>query len=981
MEKNYDFCRLEPIVRNLWEQSHGFAGRLCPSFQRSKKNFVLSQPMKEETIKSSNVSGDSDSFLQPFTIIMPPPNVTGRLHLGHTLSSTIQDVIARFKRMNGYDVLWVPGTDHAGIATQMMVEKDLAKEGKTRLNLGRKAFLERVWEWKETYGNAIVDQMKHLGFSADWRYLTFTLDAAVSQSVVECFIRLYEKGVLFRSKRLVNWDPQLTTAVSDLEVVNKIVDGQMFYMRYPFAQPDHNAQAGIEIATTRPETLFGDVAVAVHPKDPRYQNFIGKTLMVPLVDRPIPLIADEAVNPEKGTGAVKITPAHDFLDFEIGMRHQLPMINIFDEHARCNDLVPKAFQGLDGPKARQLVLERLSNLELLLKSEPIRHSVPFSERSGATIEPRLTEQWFVHMETIAQKALDAVDSDKTTLFPHHWKKTYDEWLKNIQPWCISRQLWWGHRIPVWYGPDGTHFVGRSLDEALKKARSHYGIDASKTFDLELRQDDDVLDTWFSSALWPFSTLGWPEKTPELERYYPTDLLVTGSDILFFWVARMMMMGLEMTETVPFHTVLLHPLIRDQYGQKMSKTKGNVVDPLELVQQYGADALRFSLMLAASPLKHIRFSIQHVENSRNFITKIWNAGRFCMGHFGQNLPLLQKYFTTMDLQHFSDIKDHFFNEVLLVHNPINRWFVQKICQKAEVVGKHIDTYQLHEGALQVYQGTWELFCDWYLELFKTLIHEKESKILEESLLTLLWGLGLLLKMLHPFVPFVTESLWGQLQEIFKQILTPNPVEKLVTNLLSWDPLALEQWPSFLGFSGKKKNLSVIIKHAWPFEWIQDLEDVEWTLHLISQVRGICSAFNIPKKNSITLRVVTCSDCALERLKKFQGIIVQKLALNALQLSGSREPHGQAGRFVLQGCLIEIEVTGTEPFDFQSHIQRIKTLASKVLADRQSVEKRLQQAQGHAPEEILLELEERLEALALEMDHYEQLVQQLEGKDTP
>jgi valyl-tRNA synthetase len=551
---------------------------------------------------------------ESFSIVIPPPNVTGSLHMGHALNNTIQDILVRFERMRGKDVLWQPGTDHAGIATQMVVERQLMERQEPgRLEMGRDAFVRRVWEWKEESGGTIIGQLRRLGASCDWTRERFTMDEGLSRAVIKVFVELYRQGLIYKDKRLVNWDPQLHTAISDLEVVQVETKGHLWHFRYPIEGKTFDAEDSstfITVATTRPETMLGDTAVAVHPEDERYKALVGKFVVLPLVGRRIPIVADEYSDPEKGSGAVKITPAHDFNDFEVGRRHDLEMINILDERARLNDEVPEAYRGMDRFKAREKVIADLDALGLLEKIEDHLLSVPHGDRSGVVIEPWLTDQWYVDAKTLAEPAIAAVEDGRTKFVPQNWEKTYFEWMRNIQPWCISRQLWWGHQIPAWYGPDGEVFVAADEAEAEALAHAHYGKQTP------LRRDEDVLDTWFSSALWPFSTLGWPDETPELKRYFPTDVLVTGFDIIFFWVARMMMMSLHFMKEVPFHTIYIHALVRDEKGQKMSKSKGNIIDPLKLIDEYGADALRFTFAAMAAQGRDIKLAAARVEGNRN-----------------------------------------------------------------------------------------------------------------------------------------------------------------------------------------------------------------------------------------------------------------------------------------------------------------------------------------------------------------------------
>ena len=588
LDKTYSPTEVEDRLYDRWEDSGGF-------------------------------SADPASNAAPYTIMMPPPNVTGSLHMGHALTFTIQDILIRYNRMAGRDALWQPGTDHAGIATQMVVERNLAAEGVDRRDLGREAFVDKVWEWKAESGGTIVNQLRRLGASPDWPRERFTMDEGLSDAVRKVFVQLYKEGLIYRDKRLVNWDPRFQTAISDLEVEAKEIDGHLWHFRYPIEDEEGRF---IVVATTRPETMLGDSGVAVHPDDERYTDLIGKYAILPLVGRRIPIVADDYADPEQGSGAVKMTPAHDFNDFEVGKRHDLAMVNIFDARAQVNDNAPEAYRGLDRFEARKAVIAAMEAEGLLEKVEPHRHTVPHGDRSGVPVEPWLTDQWYCDAATLAKPAIEAVETGKTVFVPRNWEKTYFEWMRNIQPWCISRQLWWGHQIPAWYGPVGTVFVAETEAGAVAEAEEHYGKAVALT------RDEDVLDTWFSSALWPFSTLGWPEKTEHLERYYPGDVLVTGFDIIFFWVARMMMMGLHFMKEVPFHTVYIHALVRDAKGQKMSKSKNNVIDPLNLIGTYGTDALRFTLTAMAAQGRDIKLDESRVEGYRNFATKIWNAARFC-----------------------------------------------------------------------------------------------------------------------------------------------------------------------------------------------------------------------------------------------------------------------------------------------------------------------------------------------------------------
>lgn len=680
----------------------------------------------EEAVRLSTTEGSANAY---YTITLPPPNITGSLHIGHAFTSTIQDALLRVKRQHGFKTLGQPGVDHAGIATQIVVDRQLAQKGISRIDIGREAFIEKVWEWKAESGGQIIYQLQRLGMSVDWRRLRFTMDAGSSRAVLHAFVKLYNDGLIYRAKKLVNWDPELKTAVSDLEVANKEVASNLWYIRYRAA--DGNGE--ISVATTRPETLFGDVAVAVHPDDERYKHWIGRSVLVPFMRREIPVIADEYSDPSKGSGAVKITPAHDFNDFEVGLRHALPSISILDEGAHLAGDIPEEFRGLSCQDARKLTLERLAEQGLLERTEPIMHSVPYNERSGAVIEPRLTDQWFINTKPLAEPAIKAVETGAIQFLPEQWKATYFEWMRNIQPWCISRQIWWGHQIPVWYTPDGQAFCAETEAEARQLAATKLKVELTAL--PPLKQDPDVLDTWFSSALWPFSTQGWPDtSSPDLARY-PTDVLVTAFDIIFFWVARMVMFGLYFMKDVPFRTVYIHPLVRDEKGQKMSKSKGNVIDPLLLMDRYGTDAVRFTLAALAIPGRDIRLSESLVENGRNFITKIWNAAKFL------------------------EINSCFYNGCpAQPRAQINVWLLQKLnafkhnCQVA------FATYRLDLVGQNLQKFLRNTFCDIYLECIKRTFLQGSPEEQAEARATASWGFTQFLHVAHPLMPFVTEHLW-------------------------------------------------------------------------------------------------------------------------------------------------------------------------------------------------------------------------------
>ncbi len=669
---------------------------------------------------------DVDSPKRPFSIVIPPPNVTGSLHMGHALNNTLQDILVRWRRMQGYNCLWLPGTDHAGIATQNVVERELAKEGLSRQQLGREEFIKRVWQWKERYGGVIIHQLKRLGASCDWQRERFTMDEGLSRAVREVFVRLYEEGLIYRGNYIINWCPRCQTALSDLEVEHREEEGHLYYLRYPL-----EGGGEIVVATTRPETMLGDTAVAVNPADDRYKDLVGRYAILPVLGRKIPVIADDYVDPEFGTGALKITPAHDPYDFEIGLRHNLPAVKVIDEEGRMTEEAGP-YKGLDRFECREKIVEDFRQEGVLQRMEPYQHSVGHCYRCGTVVEPMLSVQWFVKTKPLAEPAIRAVKEGRTRIIPQNWEKVYFEWMESIRDWCISRQIWWGHRIPAWYCEDcGQITVSRETPEACSYCGSE-----------RLRQEEDVLDTWFSSALWPFSTLGWPDETKELEIFYPTSVLVTGFDILFFWVARMMMMGLHFMGDVPFRDVYIHALVRDMEGQKMSKTKGNVIDPLEMIERYGTDALRFTLAVLAAQGRDIKLSEQRIESSRNFCNKLWNAARF-------SLMNLDGYTGEGDLP----------SDTLTLPD---RWILTRLREVIEEVTKALEDYRFNEAAQALYHFVWHRFCDWYLELIKPYLYQREDEGLRSRTQgTLVFVFDKLLKMLHPFMPFITEEIWQRL----------------------------------------------------------------------------------------------------------------------------------------------------------------------------------------------------------------------------
>ncbi len=667
------------------------------------------------------------NFSKNFSICIPPPNVTGSLHMGHALNNTIQDILTRYHRMNGFNTLWQPGTDHAGIATQMVVERNLAEKNIYRKDLTREEFIEKIWEWKEYSGSTIINQLKRLGSSCDWSRERFTMDDGLSSAVRKVFVKLYTEGLIYKDQALVNWDTKFKTAISDLEVVPTDVSTQIYYIKYPSSNSE-----SITVATVRPETIFGDVAIAVNPNDSRYTSLKKETFTIPLTSRSIPLIFDEYSDPEMGSGAVKITPAHDFNDFEIGKRHNLELLNILNEDGTLNENCPKEFQGLDRFEARKKVVQLLKEKGFLEKIEDYKTTIPYGDRSNTVVEPFLTHQWFCNAEELAKQAMKVVKDGDTKFFPSNWEKTYFQWMENIRPWCISRQIWWGHQIPVWYGPDGKEFCAETEEEAKNLAVDFYKADK-----IILKRDQDVLDTWFSSALWPFSTLGWPNKEQTLDTFYPNSVLVTGFDIIFFWVARMMMMGNKFMSETPFKTVYVHALVRDEKGQKMSKSKGNVIDPLEIIDKYGADTLRFTLTSLNTPGRDVRLSEQRIAGYRNFVTKITNAYKFA--EFKGIYP-------------FTDN-----GKVNPIH-IFNIWIINEFQELYKKVQENYEKYYFHEVANQLYHFTWHTFCDWYIELSKNLLDDNQFR--DETKQTFHLVFNSLLQLLHPVIPFITEKLWGK-----------------------------------------------------------------------------------------------------------------------------------------------------------------------------------------------------------------------------
>ena len=850
-----------------------------------------------------------DTNKEPFTIVIPPPNVTGSLHMGHALNNTLQDILIRYRRMQGRAALWQPGTDHAGIATQMVVERQLLAEG-TELNrgsstaegkynkIGRKDFLDKVWEWKEESGGTILGQLKRLGSSCDWSRERFTMDEGLSRAVIKVFVELHRQGLIYKDQRLVNWDPKLHTAISDLEVIQKPVDGNLWYFRYPI---ENYPNRFITVATTRPETMLGDTGIAVHPDDTRYTDLIGKNAILPIVGRKIKIIADPYADPEQGSGAVKITPAHDFNDFEVGRRHALDEINIFDKSAVINTNAPASYQGLDREEARKKVISEIESLGLLEKVEDHPHTVPYGDRSDVVIEPWLTEQWYVDAATLAKPAIEAVEQGHTKFVPHNWSKTYFEWLKNIQPWCVSRQLWWGHQIPAWYGPDGKVFVELNEADAFEAAKTFYGSD------VKLTRDEDVLDTWFSSALWPFSTLGWPDQTKELEFHYPTDVLVTGFDIIFFWVARMMMMGLHFMKKAPFHTVYIHALVRDEKGQKMSKSKGNVLDPLEIIDEYGADALRFTLTAMAAMGRDIKLSPQRVAGYRNFGTKLWNASRFC------------------EINECRIIEYNFNPEACQL--TLNKWIVGSTAETVKSFTKLLDEFKFDQAANKIYQFVWHTFCDWYLEFAKSILQGENESEKIETRETAAWTLNIIMRLLHPIMPFITEELWEEFG--------------------GGDLLITSSWPD--------SDCAKINNDA--------NEEMIWVIELISEFRAVRNELNVPAGAKVTVKIIGLNN---ENKKKLKSNMAQILRLANLEKAEAvlddstevlRELAEDTIQFVYREATIYIDVAGLINFDKER--LRLNKDIGKLDIDIAAIDKKLANSNfiSKAPKEVVEEQHER------------------------
>jgi valyl-tRNA synthetase len=861
-----------------------------------------------------------DPAAEPFSIVIPPPNVTGSLHIGHALNNTLQDVLIRFERMRGKAALWLPGTDHAGIATQMVVERQLAQQGNIgRRELGREAFVAKVWEWKAQSGGQIVNQLRRLGASCDWSRERFTLDEGLSAAVRKVFVALYKEGLIYRDKRLVNWDPQFQTAISDLEVEQREVDGQFWHFAYPLADGPVNGVSEIVVATTRPETMLGDTAVAVHPSDQRYKDLVGKQVRLPIVGRLIPIVADEYADPEKGSGAVKITPAHDFNDFQVGKRHGLPMINVLDDFGRINEAAPETYRGLDRFAARKKVVEAFEAQDLLRGVEKTRHTVPHGDRSGVVVEPYLTDQWFVNAEVLAQAAIKAVEEGETVFVPRHWEKTYFEWMRNIQPWTISRQLWWGHRIPAWFASDGTVFVEATEEEAKAKAREHFGSDEPLT------QDEDVLDTWFSSALWPFSTLGWPEQTRDLERFYPTHTLITGFDIIFFWVARMMMQGIHFMGEVPFRRVFINALVRDAAGAKMSKSKGNVMDPLELVDEFGADALRFTLTAMSGAARDIKLSRQRIEGYRNFGTKLWNATRFAQMN---GCARAQGF------------------DPAACKVPLNRWIIGETVRTARTVTEALAECGFDEAAGGLYRFIWNVFCDWYVELAKPVLNGADETAKAETRAAAAWVLDVIFKLLHPVTPFITEELWAQTQDL----------------------------------GAPREHRGFLMTAPWP-ELPASLADpaadaeIELIIDAISVGRSVRQELNVPPSARPALLVVESTPEQRVVIEASAPLIAQLLRVSDVRFVDAA-PQG-AIPYVVAGATLALPVA--EVIDLAAERARLTKEVASLGSETEKLRKKLDNPDfvARAPEEVVEENRERLAEAEAAKSRLEAALRRLSG----
>ncbi len=896
LDKSFSPDTAEPRLYALWEQDGRFAAR-------------------------------PDSDAAPFTIMIPPPNVTGTLHAGHALTMTLQDILVRWRRMQGRDALWQPGTDHAGIATQLVVERQLDAEGVRRAELGRDGFVERVWDWKRQSGGQITRQLRRLGASLDWQRERFTMDDGLSESVRTVFVRLYREGLIMRARRLVNWDPSFRSAISDLEVENREVRGHLWYIRYPVEGGDGLT---LTVATTRPETMLGDTAVAVNPDDARYAALVGRFVLLPLTGRRIPIVADAYSDPEKGTGAVKITPAHDFNDFAVGERHGLAMPSILDADARITldeiDADLAEIQGLADPgfvrslagqsreAARQAIVAELERLDWLERIEPHVNQVPHAERGGAVVEPRLTTQWYCDAARLAGPAIDAVETGRVQFVPRQWENTFFAWMRDIQPWCISRQLWWGHRIPAWYGPDGHVFVAHDADEAAEQALLHYNVAT------ELVRDEDVLDTWFSSALWPFSTLGWPHHTADLARYYPGDVLVTGFDIIFFWVARMMMMGLHFMGEVPFRQVFIHGLVRDERGQKMSKSKGNGLDPLELIDSYGADALRFAVCALTGQGRDVKLGPKRVEDYRAFVTKLWNAARFC--EMNQVRPV--EGFVPADAR-----------------GRLARWILDEAALASADATAALEAYRFDEYAAVVYRFTWNRFCDWFLEFAKPVFNAGDSDEAIELRAATAEVLGTILRLLNPVMPFVTETLWAE-----------------------------------FGFGAEGS----LIAAAWPrperlAQSDEIARELDWVIRFIGEIRAVRAEMNVPPAKVTPVLLRDADPSTVSRTRAWSEAIGRMARVSGVAVLDGEMPTGAAQAVVDEATLI-LPLDGI--IDLAAERARLGKEIAQATNETEKVERKLANADfvARAKPEVVAENRERLSAFQQEIARLQAALRRLD-----
>ena len=923
LEKTYQPSEIETRIDRCWEEAEAFK---------------CGRPERQDA--------------EPYSIVIPPPNVTGSLHMGHALNNTLQDVLCRFERMRGRDVLWQPGTDHAGIATQLVVTRQLADRQINYRDLGRQNFIDEVWKWKAESGGTIVNQLKRLGASCDWSRERFTMDDGLSRAVLKVFVDLYNEGLIYKDKRLVNWDPDFQSAVSDLEVesrdhtgkyrweigqtdkegnevafdataLNKILDrdvsGYMYYIRYPISGRDYDpsdSSTYLVVGTTRPETMLGDTGVAIHPENENLCQLIGSQVALPLTGRDIPVVGDTYADPEKGTGAVKITPAHDFNDWDVGKRTNLEVINILEANGTLNDNVPEPYRGLDRFAARKQVVSDLHALGLLEKIEPHTHSVPHAQRGDAIIEPWLTDQWYVDAATLAKPAVAAVREGKTTFHPEKYAADYFRWLENIQPWCISRQLWWGHQIPAWYGPDGKVFVAHDEAEAVASAKEHYGKDEPLT------RDPDVLDTWFSSGLWAFSTLGWPDDTKEVKRYYPTSCLVTGFDIIFFWVARMMMQSLHYMDDVPFRDVYIHGLVRDEKGRKMSKSIGNVIDPLELIEKYGADALRFTLTALTTQGRDVKLTESRVEGYRNFATKLWNAARFAE----MNECVTIEGFDPKSAKH-----------------TVNRWIAGETERAVVTVTAALEAYRFNDAASAAYEFVWGVFCDWYLELIKPILNGDDADDIRETRAMTAWVRDEILRLLHPFMPFITEELWERVAEYGAQR------EGL---------LAISSWPQTSGLVDEAAD-----------------QEIGWVIKLVSEVRSVRAEMNVPAGAKITLELIGATDEQRARADAHEETIERMARLERITFVDAAS--NGAAAIVFDETTAALPLAGI--IDMDAERARLNKEIDKAKSEISKIDSKLANPSfvSKAPEAVVEENRERKVDFQGQIERFEAALKRLEA----